>query len=96
MAVLAVIVAGGSGLRAGGGLPKQYQRIGGKAVIRWTLETFLNHPLVSGVQTVIGHGHEALFAAATEGLQGLMKPVVGGGSRQDSCRCCPGKQGSHS
>jgi 2-C-methyl-D-erythritol 4-phosphate cytidylyltransferase / 2-C-methyl-D-erythritol 2,4-cyclodiphosphate synthase len=86
MSVVAVIVAGGSGLRAGGGLPKQYQHVGGKPVIRWTIEAFLNHPLITRVQTVIGHGHEALFTAATEGLSGLLPPVVGGGSRQDSCR----------
>jgi 2-C-methyl-D-erythritol 4-phosphate cytidylyltransferase / 2-C-methyl-D-erythritol 2,4-cyclodiphosphate synthase len=86
MSVVAVIVAGGSGLRAGGGLPKQYQLVGGKPVIRWTLEAFLNHPMISKVQTVIGHGHEALFASATEGLTFLRAPVSGGGSRQDSCR----------
>jgi 2-C-methyl-D-erythritol 4-phosphate cytidylyltransferase / 2-C-methyl-D-erythritol 2,4-cyclodiphosphate synthase len=86
MSVVAVIVAGGSGLRAGGGLPKQYQLVGGKPVIRWTLEAFLNHPLISRVQTVIGIGHEALFAEATKGLTALLPPVTGGGTRQDSCR----------
>lgn len=86
MAVVAVIVAGGSGLRAGGGLPKQYQLVGGKPIIRWTLEAFLSHPLISRVQTVIGLGHEALFRSATEGLENLLPPVAGGGSRQDSCR----------
>jgi 2-C-methyl-D-erythritol 4-phosphate cytidylyltransferase / 2-C-methyl-D-erythritol 2,4-cyclodiphosphate synthase len=86
MSVVAVIVAGGSGLRAGGDLPKQYQLVGGKPVIRWTLEAFLAHPLVTKVQTVIGFGHEALFAKATEGLAHVLQPVVGGGTRQDSCR----------
>ncbi len=86
MSVVAVIVAGGSGLRAGGGLPKQYQLVGGKPVIRWTLEAFMAHPLISRVQTVIGIGHEALFAQATQGLTTLLAPVAGGGSRQDSCR----------
>jgi 2-C-methyl-D-erythritol 4-phosphate cytidylyltransferase / 2-C-methyl-D-erythritol 2,4-cyclodiphosphate synthase len=86
MSVVAVIVAGGSGLRAGGGLPKQYQLVGGKPVIRWTLEAFLAHPMISRVQTVIGIGHEALFAEATQGLTALLAPVAGGGSRQDSCR----------
>ena len=86
MSVVAVIVAGGSGLRAGGGLPKQYQLVGGKPIIRWTLEAFLNHPLISRVQTVIGIGHEAMFAEATHGLTALLAPVSGGGSRQDSCR----------
>jgi 2-C-methyl-D-erythritol 4-phosphate cytidylyltransferase / 2-C-methyl-D-erythritol 2,4-cyclodiphosphate synthase len=86
MSVVAVIVAGGSGLRAGGGLPKQYQLVGGKPIIRWTLEAFLAHPLISKVQTVIGIGHESLYAQATEGLTALLAPVSGGGSRQDSCR----------
>jgi 2-C-methyl-D-erythritol 4-phosphate cytidylyltransferase / 2-C-methyl-D-erythritol 2,4-cyclodiphosphate synthase len=40
MTVAAVIVAGGNGLRAGGGTPKQYQLIGGKPVIWWTLKAF--------------------------------------------------------
>ncbi len=85
MSVVAVIVAGGSGIRAGGSLPKQYQLVGDKPVIRLTLETFLNHPLIDHVQTVIGLGHEELFARATQGLA-LAAPVSGGGTRQDSCR----------
>jgi 2-C-methyl-D-erythritol 4-phosphate cytidylyltransferase / 2-C-methyl-D-erythritol 2,4-cyclodiphosphate synthase len=84
--VAAVIVAGGSGIRAGGSLPKQYQLVGGKPVIRWTLEAFLSHPLITSVQAVIGQGHETLFANATEGLRNLLSPVIGGGTRQDSCR----------
>ena len=59
MTVAAVIVAGGSGLRAGGEKPKQYQLIGGKPVIWWTLKAFLDHPGVARVQPVIGEGHEA-------------------------------------
>lgn len=85
MSVAAVIVAGGSGLRAGGEIPKQYQLIGGKPVIRWTLEAFLAHPLVSQVQAVIGEGHDALFADATRGLA-IPAPVTGGANRQESCR----------
>ena len=59
MTVAAVIVAGGSGLRAGGEKPKQYQLIGGRPVIWWTCRAFLDHPGVSHVQAVIGEGHEA-------------------------------------
>jgi 2-C-methyl-D-erythritol 4-phosphate cytidylyltransferase / 2-C-methyl-D-erythritol 2,4-cyclodiphosphate synthase len=62
MTVAAVIVAGGSGLRAGGERPKQYQVIGGKPVIWWTLKAFLDHPGVNHVQAVIGDGHEEMFA----------------------------------
>jgi len=85
MTVAAVIVAAGSGLRAGGEKPKQYQEIGGKPVVWWTLKAFLDHPGVSRVQAVIGEGHEALYAEAVAGLE-LPPPVPGGGTRQESCR----------
>ena len=85
MTVAAVIVAGGSGLRAGGERPKQYQLIGGRPVIWWTCRAFLEHPAVDHVQPVIGEGHEAMFAEATQGL-GLPHPVIGGATRQESCR----------
>ena len=85
MSVAVVIVAGGAGFRAGGELPKQYQLIGGKPVIWWTLRAFAGHPGVSHVQTVIGAGHEALFAKVSEGLK-VAQPVIGGETRQDSCR----------
>jgi 2-C-methyl-D-erythritol 4-phosphate cytidylyltransferase/2-C-methyl-D-erythritol 2,4-cyclodiphosphate synthase len=85
MTVAAVIVAGGSGLRAGGERPKQYQLIGGKPVIWWTCQAFLSHPAIDHVQAVIGAGHEDMFAAATDGLD-IGLPVIGGATRQDSCR----------
>ena len=85
MTVAAVIVAGGSGLRAGGEKPKQYQLIGGRPVIWWTLRAFLTHPGVAHVQAVIGEGHEAMFAEAVQGLN-VPLPVIGGATRQDSCR----------
>ncbi len=85
MSVAVVIVAGGAGFRAGGELPKQYQLIGGRPVIWWTLKAFVDHPGVSHVQTVIGAGHGALFAKAIAGLK-VAPPVIGGDTRQDSCR----------
>lgn len=85
MTVAAVIVAGGSGLRAGGEKPKQYQLIGGKPVIWWTLKAFLDHPGVAHVQPVIGEGHETMFAESVQGLK-LPRPVIGGSTRQESCR----------
>jgi 2-C-methyl-D-erythritol 4-phosphate cytidylyltransferase/2-C-methyl-D-erythritol 2,4-cyclodiphosphate synthase len=85
MSVAVVIVAGGSGFRAGGELPKQYQLIGGRPVIWWTLKAFADHPGVSYVQTVIAAGHENLFAEASSDLK-IASPVIGGDTRQDSCR----------
>ena len=85
MTVAAVIVAGGSGLRAGGEGPKQYQMIGGKPVIWWTLQAFASHPGISYVQPVIGEGHEKMYVAAAGDLR-IEPPVTGGATRQDSCR----------
>jgi 2-C-methyl-D-erythritol 4-phosphate cytidylyltransferase / 2-C-methyl-D-erythritol 2,4-cyclodiphosphate synthase len=84
MKVVAVIVAGGSGLRAGGEKPKQYRSIGGKPLIWWTLKAFSDHPGISHVQPVIAAGHEAMFAEAACGLP-VEAPVIGGKSRQESC-----------
>ena len=85
MTVAAVIVAGGSGLRAGGEKPKQYQLIGGRPVIWWTCRAFLDHPLIDHVQPVIGEGHEKMFAEAVADLP-IPLPVIGGSTRQESCR----------
>ena len=38
--IAVLIVAAGAGLRAGGGVPKQYRVLGGKPLLTRTLETF--------------------------------------------------------
>lgn len=85
MKIAAVIVAGGSGLRAGGDLPKQYQNVRGKPVIAHTLEAFCSHPEVDLVQPVVGAGHEDLFSAAAEGFP-IEAAAKGGASRQASVK----------
>ncbi len=81
MTIAALIVAGGTGSRMGADVPKQYLDIGGKAVIRRTLEAFLEHPRVDVVQAVIGEGHGEMFANAVMGLK-MPMPVTGGETRQ--------------
>lgn len=78
-------MAGGSGLRVGGERPKQYQLIGGKPMLWWTLNCFAAHPGIRHVQAVIGENHLDLYREATAGLD-ILPPVIGGGTRQDSCR----------
>jgi 2-C-methyl-D-erythritol 4-phosphate cytidylyltransferase/2-C-methyl-D-erythritol 2,4-cyclodiphosphate synthase len=85
MTTAALVVAGGSGSRAGGEVPKQYRKVAGKAVIRWALEAFLAHPRIDVVQVVIGEGHGVLFAEAVKGLS-MPMPVTGGRTRQESVR----------
>jgi 2-C-methyl-D-erythritol 4-phosphate cytidylyltransferase/2-C-methyl-D-erythritol 2,4-cyclodiphosphate synthase len=48
--VACLIVAAGRGHRAGGDIPKQYQHIGGKAVLAHTVDAFLTHPAISMIQ----------------------------------------------
>jgi 2-C-methyl-D-erythritol 4-phosphate cytidylyltransferase/2-C-methyl-D-erythritol 2,4-cyclodiphosphate synthase len=82
---IALIVAAGSGTRLGGEVPKQYLALGGRAVLRHSIETFLRHPAISGVRVVISAEHRALYDGAVAGLA-ILPPVAGGASRQDSVR----------
>lgn len=50
--VVALIVAGGQGLRTGGDMPKQWQPLLGRRVIDWSIDTFSAHPGVSEVIVV--------------------------------------------
>jgi 2-C-methyl-D-erythritol 4-phosphate cytidylyltransferase / 2-C-methyl-D-erythritol 2,4-cyclodiphosphate synthase len=84
--IAAVVVAGGRGLRAGGGVPKQYRELAGEPVIRPALAAFLEHPRIGLVQPVIHPEDKDIFHAATAGLQKLLPPVWGGITRQASVR----------
>lgn len=81
--VLALIVAAGSGTRFGGSTPKQYVELDGEPLLRRTVRAFVEHPDVDAVQLVIDPSHQALYAAATEGLD-LLLPALGAGDRQGS------------
>jgi 2-C-methyl-D-erythritol 4-phosphate cytidylyltransferase/2-C-methyl-D-erythritol 2,4-cyclodiphosphate synthase len=50
LSVAALVVAAGRGVRSGGGLPKQYRKVGGDAVLRLSISRFLQHSGVSQVQ----------------------------------------------
>jgi len=81
----ALIVAGGTGQRFGAERPKQYLDLAGKPILRRTVEAFLRHPLVSGVQVVIDPAWRGPYDEALAGLD-LPEPVTGGATRQDSVR----------
>jgi len=86
---VAVVVAAGSGSRAGRSddialAPKQYRDIGGKPMLAHALD-HLAHPGIDAIQVVIGEGQQADFRAAA-GERPLLPPVIGGASRQLSVR----------
>ena len=49
----AIIVAAGRGLRAGGGVPKQWRELSGKTVAARTFEVFAGHPGVARIVLVL-------------------------------------------
>lgn len=51
MRVAALIVAAGKGERAGGATPKQFQMLGGKPVLRWSVEALRGVP--GGLQSLV-------------------------------------------
>jgi 2-C-methyl-D-erythritol 4-phosphate cytidylyltransferase/2-C-methyl-D-erythritol 2,4-cyclodiphosphate synthase len=81
---VALVVAAGSGSRAGGELPKQYRPLLGRPLLAHALDP-LAHPCIDGVQVVIGAGQEAAYRAAI-GDRPLPAPIIGGATRQQSVR----------
>ena len=80
MTFSAIIVAAGSGSRAGG--DKQWRTVGGKPLIRWSAEALLDtgaSPLV----IVLADGAEDRAREALDGLSGWVS-VTGGATRADS------------
>ncbi|RSV40464.1 bifunctional 2-C-methyl-D-erythritol 4-phosphate cytidylyltransferase/2-C-methyl-D-erythritol 2,4-cyclodiphosphate synthase [Sphingomonas sp. ABOLE] len=78
----AILVAAGSGTRAGGSVPKQYALLGGKPLLAYAHHALSSHPKIGAVLTVIGEGQEALLEAAL----GTTPFVTGGATRRESVR----------
>jgi 2-C-methyl-D-erythritol 4-phosphate cytidylyltransferase/2-C-methyl-D-erythritol 2,4-cyclodiphosphate synthase len=83
--VAAILVAAGRGLRAGGGIPKQFRSLPGGTAVRACLDALVRHPEVSLVQPVVHADDTVLFEQSASGLA-LLPAVVGGATRQASVR----------
>ncbi|HEX8379195.1 MAG TPA: bifunctional 2-C-methyl-D-erythritol 4-phosphate cytidylyltransferase/2-C-methyl-D-erythritol 2,4-cyclodiphosphate synthase [Allosphingosinicella sp.] len=81
---VALLVAAGSGSRAGGGVPKQYRRLAGKPLLVHAVDG-LEQAGIGEIRVVIGAGQEALYREALGG-RALPSPIVGGAERQHSVR----------
>lgn len=81
MQIAAIIVAAGSGNRAGGAVPKQLRKLGGRPVLAWSLEAFRTHPRIDSIVLVVPPGEETAFA---EQFPGADAYVAGGMDRQSS------------
>lgn len=84
--IAAIIVAGGRGLRAGGGIPKQFRPLGDHAVIAHTLRAFDTHPGIDTLVVVRNADDASLFDAACPTLDRPLILADGGDSRDASVR----------
>lgn len=80
---VALIVAAGTGSRAGSAQPKQFRHVRGKPMLWHSYATLTAHPDIDQVYVVIGAGQETEAAAA---LVGLKEPIFvqGGATRRES------------
>lgn len=64
---MVILLAGGQGSRAGFAVPKQLATLGGKAVLRWSLEAFAAHPAIVGGVLVANDDVMAALESLPEG-----------------------------
>ncbi|MGW8314021.1 MAG: 2-C-methyl-D-erythritol 4-phosphate cytidylyltransferase [Bacteroidales bacterium] len=81
-----VIVAGGTGIRMGEGIPKQYRDVAGKAVILHTLERFLKFDPEISIVVVLAPGHREYWENIAGSFYKGIALTNGGGTRYDSVK----------
>lgn len=91
MKTVAIIVAGGTGIRAAVGStfgqvsePKQFRPLGGRPMIDRAIVPFLDHPRVDAVIVVIHGDWVDRYHGVIGERDGLLAPVPGGATRQAS------------
>lgn len=85
---IALIIAGGVGVRTNQDIPKQFINVYDKPIIIYTLEAFQKHPNIDSIEVVCLDGwHDILRAYAKQfGITKLENVVSGGENGQDSIR----------
>lgn len=84
MAHAALVVAAGKGERAGGTVPKQFADLGGRPLLRWSLEAFAAHPAIGPICVVADPAHADLVRAVAGDIAVTLAP--GGATRTASVR----------
>ena len=85
---IALIIAGGRGMRMGQEIPKQFLTVADKPVIAYTLEAFQKHPDVDAIAVVCVEGWDSILAAYARqyGITKLRHISPGGANGQGSIR----------
>lgn len=88
MANIALLTAGGSGVRMHQDIPKQFLTVNERPVIVYTMEAFQKHPDIDAIAVVCLEGWENVLAAYARqfGITKLHHIVQGGKNGQDSIR----------
>lgn len=83
---VAIILAGGKGVRLGLNVPKQFAEVLGKPVIAYTLDIFQQHPEIDAIEIVCVKGYfdEMWEICRKYGLTKVKWIVEGGASFQES------------
>ena len=79
--IVAIIAAAGTGVRAGGSVPKQFAPIAGRPMVAYSYDAFSAHPAIAEAIVIIGEGQQALAAAS---LGSSVRTVIGGATRRES------------
>jgi len=86
MNTIAIILAGGSGERFGGTLPKQFLEVAGRSLLEICLERFRDHPGIDGIILVSPADHlDMAKKTVAEGpFPKVIRVLAGGRTRQES------------
>lgn len=85
---IALIIAGGKGVRMGHAIPKQFIMVNDKPVIAYTLEAFQHHPSIDTIAVVCIDGWGDILSnyAQQYGITKLKHVVPGGAVGQESIK----------
>jgi 2-C-methyl-D-erythritol 4-phosphate cytidylyltransferase/2-C-methyl-D-erythritol 2,4-cyclodiphosphate synthase len=82
--IAAVILAAGAGIRMGEGEPKAFRLLGGRPLLRWSVELFESLPVITDLVVVCAAGAEDRTRAAAGETRRPLKVVAGGAVRHES------------
>jgi len=83
---VAIILAGGTGVRLGTESPKQFLKVCEKTIIEHTLDVFEQHPFIDEIAIVINKHYQAEMETIilNGGYEKVQKIITGGKERHDS------------
>ncbi|WPX95947.1 2-C-methyl-D-erythritol 2,4-cyclodiphosphate synthase [Candidatus Bandiella euplotis] len=79
-----LIMAAGNSVRFAADLPKQYNKVNGKTLLRWAIEAFLQNKLIDKIVVVINEEHLHFYENSTEDIGNMLEYTLGGDTRKKS------------